>query len=673
MAATAQDLLIRIDASTELLRRELKQADTAVERSSSKMSRSLTQVDASFSKLNFGAKRAADGVTKAMGALGVAISGAAIVQGMGNVLTHLQQIDRTAQGLGASVETVQELTYTFRQFGVGADDVTEGLAQLSGQAVGALDGSKSLIDIWGKLGITVDQLRDKDPAELFRLLADGVAQAKNPTEALAAASTLLGEDLAGKLIPLLKLGTQGLDQYAKKARAANQVVGEEGVKAGSRAATALQNLQAALSGTFTQVVAQNSEGLADALERATDAVSDPGVQQAVVDISTKAVNFVTHMATALKLLHQAITDVESIKLPKATSVAEGVLKQIIDDVPGLGQLYKSRTGVSLFDQIESVLSGKGHITAESAPGSVQTMPTMNVRASRLPAKPGDGAKTTTPLEVPTLQSMLDESLFDRYMTDDFVEPSIPGLGTVEEAKARAAAITEANMTALERYKIGVTEAQRLFEHGFLNEDQFARQTTALKEQFDSLNPALQEFQQMGLAASNAIASGFSEAIVEGKNLGDTFKSLAGDISQMIVKQMLFNAISRGLSHLPGMGGTTNSAQGNVFDQQGLVPFARGGIVTQPTVFPFARGVGLMGEAGPEAILPLKRIGGDLGVKAVGGGGPTVNFTQHIDARGADRQSVTDLGRIAQQMPGIVTSVIAQDIARDGPIARSLRR
>ena len=44
------------------------------------------------------------------------------------------------------------------------------------------------------------------------------------------------------------------------------------------------------------------------------------------------------------------------------------------------------------------------------------------------------------------------------------------------------------------------------------------------------------------------------------------------------------------------------------------------MVSRPTVFPFARGIGLMGEAGPEAILPLRRgRGGRLGVEAPGDG------------------------------------------------------
>jgi phage-related minor tail protein len=63
------------------------------------------------------------------------------------------------------------------------------------------------------------------------------------------------------------------------------------------------------------------------------------------------------------------------------------------------------------------------------------------------------------------------------------------------------------------------------------------------------------------------------------------------------------------------------------------PFARGGIVNGPTLFPFAKGIGLMGEAGPEAIMPLRRgRDGNLGVMSSGGG--TTNVVVNVDASGS---------------------------------------
>ncbi len=79
------------------------------------------------------------------------------------------------------------------------------------------------------------------------------------------------------------------------------------------------------------------------------------------------------------------------------------------------------------------------------------------------------------------------------------------------------------------------------------------------------------------------------------------------------------------------GAILESANGNAFDSSGHVSaFATGGtftnsIVSSPTYFPFANGTGLMGEAGPEAILPLTRTAsGNLGVETSGAGGSNVN-------------------------------------------------
>lgn len=94
-----------------------------------------------------------------------------------------------------------------------------------------------------------------------------------------------------------------------------------------------------------------------------------------------------------------------------------------------------------------------------------------------------------------------------------------------------------------------------------------------------------------------------------------------------------------------------SANGNVFSSPGLHAYANS-VVGQPTFFPFANGIGLMGEAGPEAIMPLRRgSDGRLGVSAPGGANavPTIQFAPsnvfHIDAR-SDRGAVmADMQRL----------------------------
>jgi lambda family phage tail tape measure protein len=97
----------------------------------------------------------------------------------------------------------------------------------------------------------------------------------------------------------------------------------------------------------------------------------------------------------------------------------------------------------------------------------------------------------------------------------------------------------------------------------------------------------------------------------------SFKRIAESFGRMITEMMIqkqMMRLSEGVSSW--VGGLFASEHGNVFSAgRHVAKYARGGIVDKPTIFPMANGAGLMGEAGAEAIMPLTRINGDLGVKA----------------------------------------------------------
>ena len=79
-----------------------------------------------------------------------------------------------------------------------------------------------------------------------------------------------------------------------------------------------------------------------------------------------------------------------------------------------------------------------------------------------------------------------------------------------------------------------------------------------------------------------------------------------------------------------VGGMLPFERGGAFTQGRVMPFARGGVVSGPTMFPMRGGRGLMGEAGPEAIMPLARgSDGRLGVRMDGAGGRPMNVVMNI--------------------------------------------
>jgi len=111
-----------------------------------------------------------------------------------------------------------------------------------------------------------------------------------------------------------------------------------------------------------------------------------------------------------------------------------------------------------------------------------------------------------------------------------------------------------------------------------------------------------------------------------------------------------------------------NAHGNVFDAVGIQTFARGGaftnqVVQNPTFFKFARGTGLMGEAGPEAIMPLKRMAnGDLGIQTANGSETrvTVNI---INNSGAEvRQEEHENADGGKQIDVIIGDMVNRHIA-----------
>jgi hypothetical protein len=129
--------------------------------------------------------------------------------------------------------------------------------------------------------------------------------------------------------------------------------------------------------------------------------------------------------------------------------------------------------------------------------------------------------------------------------------------------------------------------------------------------------------------ANSIGDSFEQAftgVITGTKtaqeaLAGFFESIASDFAKMaaqILANQLQQAILKGLGGLLGVPALP-SANGNAFASNGIQKFARGGIVDSPTLFRFAKGgsmkMGVAGEAGPEAILPLSRgAGGKLGVR-----------------------------------------------------------
>lgn len=115
------------------------------------------------------------------------------------------------------------------------------------------------------------------------------------------------------------------------------------------------------------------------------------------------------------------------------------------------------------------------------------------------------------------------------------------------------------------------------------------------------------------------------------------------------------------------------AKGGVQSGPGISAYSNS-IVSTPTLFPFATGVGLMGEKSGspgEAIMPLTRIGGDLGVKVTGGGGVVNNVSIVVNTDGSSKksESTNSEGRdLARRLEAVVKQVLIEEKRPGGMLA-----
>lgn len=162
-----------------------------------------------------------------------------------------------------------------------------------------------------------------------------------------------------------------------------------------------------------------------------------------------------------------------------------------------------------------------------------------------------------------------------------------------------------------------------------------------------------EVASLSLSIGGGLRKAFDGLAFDGMKLSDALKTVAESMINAAYNTAL-KPIQNGLGEVIASGvtglvsGILPFEKGGTFSQGRVMPFAKGGVVSSPTNFAMRGGMGLMGEAGPEAIMPLARgPDGSLGVRA-GGGSQPVHVVMNIttpDVAGFQRSQ----SQIAAQM------------------------
>ena len=251
-------------------------------------------------------------------------------------------------------------------------------------------------------------------------------------------------------------------------------------------------------------------------------------------------------------------------------------------------------------------------------------------------------------------------------------------GDIDSINAKAEAASQAYLLEVDGVN-RVYEAQQ--KSKALTEDLTGRQLAygeVFKQSFESMGDAIIEFTKTGKLNFKGMIDSMVEGLIryemqqQAMTMYKTFRPGLMDLVGSI-----FGNVGNTGSLTGTLAGAVASAKGNIFNG-GLQQFAKGGmftnsIVSSPTLFKFAQGAGLMGEAGPEAIMPLKRdSNGNLGVRAGGSGGNVDVVVNNYGSEKAETRETVD-SRGNRKIEVVIGDMAASEIARNGSASQKAIR
>lgn len=656
------------------------------------------------------AKAIEDAFTTIGGGIAAAFAGIQISDTVRQFFELGKQIERSAAVANVGANTIQVWTAATKSLGIEQEkladifkDVDDKVGDFTANGAGPM---KDFMEQWGRAaGITADQLKRLAGPDVLQLVAKTMQDAGASTSEITFMLEALASD-ASHLTPILADNAKGLKEAADRAQELGLILSDEtlgGIKEVREGFTELQDGAAGwgrqLGGDLIPVLVELKRNL-DAVWTTLDSMGV--VIDSVITVAFKSLASVAiTVSKAFEYAGSAIGGTLAALSFAATgefSAALDVLRQMDKELAridssvsaAVGRVWSGTTKIEPLPQAErtgrtakpSVSSGKGGSSkskgasytdplAESAKAYARALESLNQIQE---------AAETSGLNLSRAQS---ELLAVMTAPEWLAMPEQWKLAVVAQAEfAHAAEMAAAEQARLNELLAATPTAQleaqrntmlflaQAFEQGRISAEQFSQAAqTALGNLPSAAEPVKDSFLDLTTVANDAartMASGFTDYLFDpmNKSIKDMLANFLKAVAQMMVQSLMLQAVKAGMGALG-----IPFAKGGVFDGGGLQAFAKGGVVNTPTYFKFADGGsfknGLMGEAGPEAIMPLQRgPGGKLGVSMFsGGGGEAGDTIIHITINEGERQESSngrgDEGRqLARMIEGAVLKTLA---------------
>lgn len=550
----------------------------------------LANLQAGLDKAGFLAQQSADRMNGAFKSLQGTLKGVfaglgarELVQFFNATVDGVDKLNDLADATGASVENLSALEDIAVRTGTSVDTMGDAIVKMNKALADAKPGSDQAA-AFEALGLSIKDLKALDPVEAFQKIAIALQGFADDGNKARLVQELFGKSLRD-VAPLLK----------------------DAAEAGKLVATVTRE-QALEAERFNKELYSMQKNIVDAAR----ALTGP-----MISALNETIDKFREGAKEGKSFYRVIFE-EQLKLLGLKSEDKG--PKVIDLTAGIGGREFNRPLLSLPDIGGGTKGSKGGGSAKNAAAKDAAE---RLRLAEF------SARQLLDLEEETARDTAEAWEFYRKAQD-------------KSTKESAAAAKEQWRQFFEFYDQQQEEA-----------DQQVRDTV-----LGTGKAALDEWSVFADEAARNIQDALGDtlqATMEGnwRNIGDLWKRTLDRMVAEALAAKLGQALLGDFGKSGNVGGLAGdaigflsqlfkpSASGNAFGPGGVLAFANGGVVNGATPFAFGGGrLGVMGEAGPEAVMPLKRgRDGKLGV----GGGIVVNQTIHVSTSGpGDRRSMAQL-------------------------------
>lgn len=554
---------------------------------------------------------------------------------MKSLIDSGDQVQKLNQKLNISTEALSQYKYVAESTGVSFETWANAMQKLSTMVSEAVRGEGKAVEVLKELKIEAGEFSKLKPDEQFEVIADRLLDVSNSADKARIANKLF-EEGGVALLQTMEQGSDGLRKMREEAHKLGLTLSKDDVNSMAAFNDALTRLKSSFNGLIQSGVVKLAPSIIWCIDKCREAIvsSVNIIQRKWNDLYNsldEVLNGFFELEGGMKTVGKGIAYTfevccslvqKSWLAMKMTAVA--VFSSLISMIgSSMEMLNKGLNSIGINNSFTEYLKEKGSVLASVNDGLEEYLQSM--------MKVADYKKMSQSFD---FADKKDSGIGSKI---DFKETTFPD-SAAQKASAEElnkllqlkAQILNELQTPEEKFMERMVEIEQLNQANLITQRDYNRayeQALQLYEKNDgilTLKEALQStadtaldlggIMQKGIgSAIDGLASEITNFVLTGKA---NFLDLAGSIAKMVLEMTIKLLILKTLMSAFGMTPMCFKKGGIFSGGNNITAFAKGGIVGTPTLFPMSAGrTGLMGEAGPEAVMPLTRgYDGKLGVK-----------------------------------------------------------